>query len=154
MRNKEGVTCSRAMRMIAQQANFRENGANVLKSDNDPSFLSEVFQDALNDAGLKHVLSKTYTSTNQAKVERVQQTVVRKMVGKWKTATGREDFHTVLPLLVETFNTLHSVIKVELSTALRLALAGDQDLLGYVRANDFKAAKKPHGGRPTPSGGG
>ena len=66
MRNKEGVTCARAMRMIAQQANFRENGANVLQSDNDPLFLSEVFQDALRDNGLKYVLSKTYTSTIQA----------------------------------------------------------------------------------------
>ena len=102
MRNKEGVTCARVMHTIAQQINFRENGANVLQSDNDPLFLSEVFQDALNDAGLKHVLSKTYTSTSQAKVEIVQQMVVRNMVGKWKTATGREDFHTMLGQLVDT----------------------------------------------------
>ena len=48
----------------------------------------------------------------QAKVERVQQTVVRNMVGKWKTATGRADFHTVLPQLVDTYNnTVHSVTK-------------------------------------------
>jgi hypothetical protein len=67
MRNKERVTCARAMRTIVQLANLRENGANVLQSDNDPSFLSEVFQDALNDADLKHVMSKTYTSTSQAK---------------------------------------------------------------------------------------
>jgi hypothetical protein len=73
----------------------------------------------------------------------VQQTVVRNMVGKWKTATGREDFHTVLPQLVSTYNnTVHSVIKVEPSTALRLGLQGDQDLLEYVRANDFRAAKR------------
>ena len=82
MRNKEGVTCARVMRTIAQQANFRENGAIELQSDNDPSLLSEAFQEALADIGLKHVLSKTYTSTTQAKVQRVQQTVVRNMVGK------------------------------------------------------------------------
>jgi hypothetical protein len=49
----------------------------------------------------------------------------------------------VLPQLVSTYNnTVHSVIKVEPAVALRLGLADDQDLLGYVRANDFRAAKK------------
>ena len=142
MRNKEGVTCARALLQIAQQANLRQYGS-VLQSDNDPSFESDVFQDAVRTIGLKHVRSKTYTSTSQAKVERVQQTVVRNMVGKWKTATGRENFHTVLPQLVKTYNnTVHSVIKVEPAVALRLGLADDQDLLQFVRANDFRAAKK------------
>ena len=77
------------------RSNLREYGS-VLQSNNDPSFESEVFQDAVRTIGLKHVRSKMYTSTSQAKVERVQQTAVRNMVGKWKTATGREDFYTVL----------------------------------------------------------
>ena len=66
------------MLQIAQQANLREYGS-VLQSDNDPSFESDVFQDAVRTIGLKHVRSKTNTSTSQAKVERVQQTVVRNM---------------------------------------------------------------------------
>ena len=90
MTNKEGVTCARAVRRIAQQAGLREHGS-VLQSDNDPSFMSDVVQDALADIGLKHVRSETYTSTSQAKLERVQATVVRGAVGRWKTATGRAD---------------------------------------------------------------
>ena len=71
MRNKEGVTCAGAILQIAQQANLREYGL-VLQNDSDPSFESEIFQDAVRTIGLKHVPSKTYTLTSQAKVERVQ----------------------------------------------------------------------------------
>ena len=72
MRNKEGITCAGAILQITQQANLREYGS-VVQSDNAPSFESDVFQDAVWTIRLKHVRSKTYTSTSPAKVERVQQ---------------------------------------------------------------------------------
>ena len=40
------------------------------------------------------------------------------------------------------YNTVHSAIKVEPAIALHLGLTGDQDILEYMRANEFKAAKK------------
>ena len=57
-----------------------------------PSTAMHVFQDVVREFGLKHVFSKTYSSTSQGKVERAQLTL-RSMVGKWKTASGRNDWH-------------------------------------------------------------
>ena len=45
-------------------------------------------------------------------------------------------------MLQDLVDTLHSVIRVEPSVALRLGLAGDQDMLAFVRANNYRAAKK------------
>ena len=112
-------TCARALRTIAQVGKF-EGRVSVLQSDQDPSFKSDAFQQAVRDIGFKHVFLKTYSSTSQAKVERVQQTVVRRMVGKWRTATGRADFKSVLPRLVATYNnTVHGITRVEPAVALR-----------------------------------
>jgi hypothetical protein len=65
------------------------------------------------------------------------------MIGKWRTASGRSDWHTVLPNLVHSYNvTEHSVTKVEPTIALAGGLRGDADLLAFVRHNNFKASKK------------
>ena len=72
--NKEGVTCAATLRRVCQQLDLDRLGS-VLQSDNDPSFESEVFQEAVAEFDLKHVRSKTYTSTSQAKVERANLTL-------------------------------------------------------------------------------
>jgi hypothetical protein len=74
----------------------------VIQSDNDPSFTSEVFQDMGCELGLKHVSTKIYSSTSQVKVKRVQLTL-RSMIGKWKMASGRSDWHSMLPNLVHSY---------------------------------------------------
>ena len=134
MTNKEGATCVRAVRRIAQQANLREHGS-VLQSDNDPSFVSDIFQEALAEIGLKHVRSKTYTSTSQAKVERVQATVVRGAVGRWKTATGRavDADHRI------QHRAFGNPRQAQCGAPF---LAGAADMIAFVRANNFRAAKK------------
>ena len=139
--NKEGETCANKLRRVCQQLDLDRLGA-VLQSNNDPSFNSEVFQAVVREFGLKHVFSKTYSSTSQGKVERTQLTL-RSMIGKWRTASGRGDWHTVLPNLVHSYNaTEHSVTKVEPAIALAGGLRGDADLLAFVRHNNFKASKK------------
>ena len=147
--NKEGATCAATLRRVCQQLDLDRLGS-VLQSDNDPSFESDVFQDAVAEFGLKHVRSKTYSSTSQGKVERVQLTL-RSMIGRWRTATGRSDWHTVLQDLVHTYNvTVHSVTKTEPAIALASGLRGDADMLAYVRHNNFAASKKLMGidGKP------
>ena len=139
--NKEGETCANTLRRVCQQLDLDRLGS-VMQSDNDPSFNSEVFQDVVREFGLKHVFSKTYSSTSQGKVERAQLTL-RSMIGKWRTASGRSDWHTVLPNLVHSYNvTEHSVTKVEPAIALAGGLRGDADLLAFVRHNNFNASKK------------
>jgi hypothetical protein len=104
----------------------------VLQSDNDPSFNNEVVQDVVREFGLKHVFSKTYSSTSQGKVERAQLTL-RSMVGRWWTSSGRSDWHNVLQNLVHSFNVPeHSVTKVEPAIALAGGLQSDTDLLDFV----------------------
>ena len=75
-------------------------------------------------------------------MERAQLTL-RSMIGKWKSASGRSDWHTVLPNLVHFYNvTEHSVTKVEPAIALACGLRGDADLLSFVWHNNFTASKK------------
>ena len=152
--NKEGATCAATLRRVCQQLDLDRLGS-VLQSDNDPSFESEVFQDAVAEFGLKHVRSKTHSSTSQGKVERAQLTL-RSMIGRWRTATGRSDWRAVLQDLVHTYNvTVHSVTKTEPAIALAAGLRGDADMLAYVRHNNFTASKKLMGidGKPLNVGG-
>jgi hypothetical protein len=134
---------------VCQQLELGRLGS-VLQSDNGPSFESDVFQDAVAEFGLKHVRSKTCSSTSQGKVERAQLTL-RSMIGRWRTAAGRSDWHTVLQGLVHTYNvTVRSVTKAEPAIALAAGLRGDAGMLAYVRHNNFAASKKLMGidGKP------
>ena len=66
--NKEGEICANTLRRVylCQQLDFDKLDS-VLQSDNDPSFNSGVFQNVVKQIGLKHVFSKTYSSTSQGK---------------------------------------------------------------------------------------
>ena len=96
----------------------------------------------LNEFELKHVRSKAWRSQAQGIVERYQRNL-RESIGRWRSSTGRSDWSRVLDDLVFSYNSsVHSTIGVEPAVAVHQSLSGDTEMIDYIRAKSFKAAKK------------
>lgn len=73
-----------------------------LNTDNE-FFLPKVIQRYFADNNIKHHVSQVNEINKQAIVERWNRTLA-KLLQRWRVATGRTDWHTVLPELVQNYN--------------------------------------------------
>ena len=87
MPNKEAATTAGAMRIIIRALSLEVTGS-VVQADNGTEFKGE-FADLMQRTGLKMVFSKTYKSTSNAQIERMNCTI-RTMLAKHGAKTGNK----------------------------------------------------------------
>ena len=85
--NKFAATTAAAMQTIIQALSLEVTGS-VIQCDNGTEFKGE-FAELMQQAGLKMVFSKTYKSTSNAQVERMNRTI-RTMLVKHAARTGNK----------------------------------------------------------------
>ena len=151
MMNKKSETTANHFRTLCQQWSLDKYG-HIVSSDVGGEFIGHEFQDALREFNLKHVKSKPWKSTNGI-VERFNQTI-RAGIGKWRSATGRSDWSSVLNDIIHTYNSsVHTSIGIEPAVARHQATrpeGPDLEMQQYVNAKAFQSAKALMGNEPKP----
>lgn len=141
--NKYASTTAQAMRSIIRALSLDVTG-HVIQADNGTEWKGE-FTELIEETGiLKLVYSKTYKSTSNAQVERMNRTI-RTLLSRHAAKTGnKRGWSAALPEVLRHYNgTKHGTTGVEPGLA-RHAM-NDPELLLYIQQKNERAAKKSMG---------
>jgi hypothetical protein len=122
--NKETTTIVKAIKPILEEIKPK-----IIQSDNGSEFISNEFKDMIDDLGIKHLFSMSYTPQSQDQIERFNRTLKR-LIFTYLTQNKSKQWAAALSALVENYNnTFYQSIK---SKPVEVFNAYDDELLDYV----------------------
>ena len=106
LKNKEGITVSKAMKSIITTAGSPE----IIQSDNGKEFLSE-FDRMLEQYNIKHIKSSAYSPTTNGQIERFNGTLKR-MIKAFMIVNLTRIYVNQLPSIIDNYNSIpHTTTK-------------------------------------------